>query len=368
MTDAPSRTVGVEEEFLLVSDDASHLVAAGDRVAALARELTGDDNAAEHELKQQQVEIGSAPCLSLAELHTQLVHRRRVLAGAAAGVDARVVALATCPVPERTTTTPQRRYRELMERFGPVTSSEQLTCGQHVHVSVQSDDEAVAVIDRLQLWLPTLRALAANSPFWREQDTAYASYRSVLWDRWPTSGATHPFGSIKAYRRTVERLVDSGAALDERAVYFDARVSTSYPTVEIRVADVSIDVGRAVAVAALCRALVEQSALCWRDRQPVPVIRPEFLRAASWAAARSGLSDRLTSLPDAEPIQAFDAVQRLVDFATPALQRYGDVDLVEAELERLRTQGTGADVQRARVADGADMRALTAWASERTTA
>jgi len=360
--------VGVEEEFLLVSSDADHLVAAGDRVARLARVLAGESDAADHELKQEQAEIGSKPCSSLDDLRAQLVARRHALAAAAASMDARVAALATCPLAGQSSTTEQPRYRRLIELAGPVAGDEQLTCGQHVHVGVASDEEAVAAVDRLQQWLPTLRALCANSPFWRERDTEHASYRSVLWDRWPTAGGTQPFGSAAAYRDTVERLIASGAALDEQAIYFDARVSARYPTVEIRVADVSVDVERAVAIAALCRALVDESVRRWQQGEPAPSIRPEFLRAAAWTAGRSGMSGRLLVLPGFEPVAASDALGRLVDFARPALERFGDGDVVDAELVRVRSSGTGADEQRALVRAGADMQALTAWACDRTTA
>jgi glutamate---cysteine ligase / carboxylate-amine ligase len=361
------RTVGVEEEFLLVSHDAGHLVAAGDRVARLTQMLAGDSNAADHELKQEQAEIGSKPCLSMNELRAQLIGRRRDLVAAAASVDARVAALATCPFAQQSSMTADPRYHRLIERFGAVTGDEQLTCGQHVHVSVTSDDEAVAAVDHLQQWLPTLRALSANSPFWHDRDTEHASYRSMLWARWPTSGPTQPFGSAAVYRDAVDRLIKSGAALDERSIYFDARSSARYPTVEIRVADVSTSVNRAVAIAALCRALVDESVRRWRAGEPPPPIRAEMVRAAGWMAARSGLTDRLLMLPEAEPVPAVDAVRRLVEFARPVLDRSGDADLVDTELERLLTTGTGADEQRALVAGGADLRELTAWACDRTT-
>jgi hypothetical protein len=58
---------------------------------------------------------------------------------------------------------------------------------------------------------------------------------------------------------------------------------------------------------------------------------------------------------------------RLVEFARPTLDRLGDADLVDSELERLLTSGTGADEQRALVAGGADLREVTAWACDRTT-
>ncbi len=59
-----------------------------------------------------------------------------------------------------------------------------------------------------------------------------------------------------AYDATVRRLIGRGAALDERSVYFLARLSPRYPTVEIRVADVCLEVDTAVLLAGLARALV----------------------------------------------------------------------------------------------------------------
>ena len=149
---------------------------------------------------------------------------------------------------------------------------EQLVCGRHVHVSVESDDEAVAVLDRVRVWLPSLLALSANSPFWQGKDTGYASFRSQMMSRWPTSGPPPRLGSAEAYRSLVTDMVESGVLLDEGMVYFDARVSFRYPTVEIRAADVCLDARDTVLVAALCRGLVETAARQWRSGELAEVL------------------------------------------------------------------------------------------------
>ena len=56
-------------------------------------------------------------------------------------------------------------------------------------------------------------------------------------------------------------------------VYFDARLSARYATVEIRVADVCTDLDDAVLVAALCRALVETAGLLGLGATVVPELR-----------------------------------------------------------------------------------------------
>ena len=58
-------------------------------------------------------------------------------------------------------------------------------------------------------------------------------------------------------------MVASGVLLDAHMVYFDARLSDRYPTVEVRVADVCLDVADTMLIAGLVRALVETAAPEW---------------------------------------------------------------------------------------------------------
>jgi carboxylate-amine ligase len=188
-----------------------------------------------------------------------------------------------------------------------------------------------------------LTALSANSPYWEEEDTGYASYRTLVWSRWPSSGPTGLFHDPDGYDAAIADLLRTGAIVDEAMVYFDARLSAKYPTVEIRVADVCLEVADAVLLAALCRGLVETAAAGGRAARP----RLELLRGAGWRAARSGLTGDLVDVSGGAPVPAWTLVRRLVDHIAPALERYGDLAAVEASLDRLRDRGTGADVQRA---------------------
>jgi carboxylate-amine ligase len=233
----------------------------------------------------------------------------------------------------------------MTEQFA-LTAREQLTCGCHVHVEVESRAEAVGAVDRMRSWLPVLLALSTNSPFWHGEDTGYASYRTQVWDRWPSAGSTEVFGSEAAYEALLDSLVGSGVILDRAMIYFDARPSERYSTVEIRVADVCLDLDDAVLVAALSRALVTTSAAAWRSGQPADEIRPELLRAARWRAARSGLGDDLVDLSTGTPARAATMLGRLVSHVRPALEDAGDLPVVTAGIERVLRRGTGAERQR----------------------
>ena len=80
------------------------------------------------------------------------------------------------------------------------------------------------------------------------------------------------------------------AALDGRGIYFWARLSPRFPTVEIRIADVCLTVADPVLVAGLCRAAVMGAVADELAGLPVPAVADRHLVAAAYAAARRGLA------------------------------------------------------------------------------
>ena len=281
----------------------------------------------EHELQLQQVETSTRPCITLKELDSGLREARAAAAEAAARVGVQVAALATSPIPVEPETTTQPRYRRMAEAFG-LTAQEQLTCGCHVHVEVESAEEGVAVLDRIQPWLAPLLALSANSPFWQGLDSSYASFRYQAWGRWPCSGPTEWFGSAQAYEATIEQMVRTGTLLDSGMVYFDARLSQHYPTLEVRIADVCLRHEDAVLIAALVRGLVETEARAWRQDAAPLRMRSELLRLAAWRASRSGLDGPLIDPFTGRPDQAPAVIGLLLDHVRDALADAGDLATV----------------------------------------
>ncbi|HEV7727680.1 MAG TPA: glutamate--cysteine ligase, partial [Modestobacter sp.] len=254
-------------------------------------------------------------------------------------------------------TTPGERYERMVAAFG-LTAMEQLTCGCHVHVSVDDDEEGVAVLDRIRVWLPVLTALTANSPFWLGRDTSYASYRSQAWGRWPSAGPTGVHGSVAAYRELIDDLLATDTVLDQGMVYSDARLSANWPTVEVRVADVALRVEDAVVLAGLVRGLVETAARRWRAGEPAPDVRTEIVRLAGWRAGRSGLGADLIDPRSGRPAPAADVLAALVDHVRPALAEAGDEQRVTEGIAEILRRGNGAVLQRAVYAETGDLAAV----------
>jgi carboxylate-amine ligase len=346
------RTVGVEEELLLVDARSDRPRAVGSQVLGIAAAHgdAGNDEKVggkiEHELQEQQLETDTPPESDMAALEAALRSRRTKADAAAREVGARIVASGTSPFPVEPQLVHEPRYERMAERFG-LTATEQLTCGCHVHVSVESGDEAIGVLDRIRVWLPVLLALSANSPFWQGTDTKYASFRSQTMIRWPISGPTDVFRTAENYRGRVAHLLASGVLLDEAMIYSDARPSHRYPTVEIRVADVCLDARDAVLVAALCRGLVETAARQWTAGEAPPSTSTELLRLATWQASRDGISGHLLDPHVSRPRVAREVVDQLVEYVDPALRDSSDRALVDERIEDLFARGNGASRQRA---------------------
>ena len=333
------RSLGVEEEFLLVEPGTGRPQAVAGTILRAARpELEG-------ELQEQQLETNSRPCRTLDELHRELRRCRASATREAERVGAHVVALATSPVPVEPSPLRSERYERMAEDYG-LTAQEQLTCGCHVHVGIDSAEEGVAVLDRSGPWLAALLALSANSPYWQGRESSYASFRYQVWGRWPSSGPAGPFGTAQAYRETIEEMVESGTIIDPGMVYFNARLSERYPTIEVRIADVCLRTGDAVLIAGLVRALVETEARAWRDGTPAPRPRTELLRLAAWRASRSGLDGALLSPRDGKPEPAAAVVAALAEHCREALADAGEAGAVAELLADLVARGNGAAFQR----------------------
>jgi glutamate---cysteine ligase / carboxylate-amine ligase len=343
-------TLGVEEEYLLVDAVEPRAVEAVeqvfDHIPAEIRESV------QHEFTRGQIEVASPPQLELKALSTALRTLRAGVASAADAAGARLLAMGTGPATGghiRLVDSP--RYSRMRERYGDLSPGPGM-CGTHVHVSVPDDETGVQILNHLRPWLPIFQAATTNSPLFAGHDTGYASWRSMLWERWPTVGPAPYLRSFQEYETLVSDLEASGAMMDEGMLYWYARLSARYPTVEIRMGDVMPTADDAVLLAALARALVATLLRDVLDGVPAPDVPHPLLMAAHWRAAHDGLEGLNIDMATREPRPAWRLMRQLFDYVTPELERHGDLRTATVLMGRLRSQGTGAARQRSILAQG----------------
>ncbi|HYQ15408.1 MAG TPA: YbdK family carboxylate-amine ligase, partial [Polyangiaceae bacterium] len=287
-------TLGIEEEFHLVDLRTRQLTP---RAGEVLGGLADSSHTYAAELQQTVVETNSRVCARLDELTSHLREVRAELVEVARGLGIGVAAAGTMPLSMaevELTETP--RFRRMLADY-QLLVREQLICGMQVHVGVDDRDLAVNSLDRLSSWLPPLLALSVSSPFSHGgDDTGYASSRSLIWSRWPTTGSPGPLASAAEYDAMVEDLVASGAISDKKMIYFDVRPSAHLPTLELRVCDACHEVETVALIAGLFRAAVTREVTAARASTPSLAVHPTLLRAAMWRAARSGLEAELVDL------------------------------------------------------------------------
>lgn len=339
-------TFGVEEEFLLVDAETRVAAARSDQVIEQARIELGDQ--IESEFYLTQLETHSEPCGTADELRRDLARCRRVAARAARDAQCLLVAspcaiLTRRPLPIRG----YGRYLRIAEHLGPVlTKADCEISGCHVHLGSLERGEALALSAALRPWLPVLQALTANAPFAAEADTGWASRRGPTYGRWPTVGPA-PVLDEHGYDKCVAELISTGIIIDPAMLYWYARPSTHYPTLETRVADVSSDLDTTVLLAVLLRGLATVILTGVNRRPGAGKIDDDRLVENHYRAARHGMAARLYDpfTRQDQPVPAL--LDALLEYAEPALGALGDLPFATATLHRLLVDGGGAERQRA---------------------
>ncbi len=344
----PGPTIGVEEEFLFVDTGSRRPVPTA--AAVLAR-LDGDAGGIKPELYESQVETVTPVLTSLADVARSLVTNRASLARAAAAEGVAAVGVGTpvlagaLPV----LSTGDDRYR-LVARTYQGAFADYEACGCHVHVGVPGGDLAVAVVDHLRPWLPTLLALSANSPFHHGRDTGYASWRTIDQARFPGGGVPPRFGDFAGYERCLDRLVDCGVLIDARMTFWAARPSPRYATVEVRVADVAAAPDGALLQAALVRGLVRAALDDLSRGREAPEVDGQLAAGALWSAARYGIHGHGIDPTGGRRVPARTLLAALLRRVRPALEDTGDALAVDALLPPVLAGGAAR--QRATAATG----------------
>lgn len=350
------RTLGVEEELHVADAASGRLVSRAPAVLAALEGAEPDLAAAGtmvSELTLSQVETVTGVASGVADVLQRALTLR---SHAAAAAERHGLALLASGTPVLGDAREQQvadadRYDSLRTR-GAGLVTQQLIAGLHLHLGVggadpQVDDESrVVVVDALRPWLPALLALTANSPFWLGSDTGFASYRQIHWQRWPVVGPPPRLRDPRGWQAAVDALVATEVVDDASYVYWDVRLSTRFPTVEVRVADVLATVDDAALFVGLVRALAVRAVDDHEAGRDVLDPPQHVLRAAMWQAARYGLEGRLLDPTQARTSAAADVVDALVRHAEPGLARTGDADVVREGLQRLRRDGNGAMRQR----------------------
>jgi carboxylate-amine ligase len=330
-------TLGIEEELLLV-DRQTHALSHS------SHELLGAMGVharwARHDLYEAQVELSSPICADAVEATAEIARLRRAVLDAGgtpmgAGIHP-AAAIGDVRI------TQQERYIKAAELLGGVVYRTP-DCALHVHVGMPDPDTAVRACNGLREHLPLLHALGANSAYWHGQDARLASARFVLRRGFPRVEVPRAFAGFEDFEQAIAPMLAAAELDDYTSLWWDVRPHPRLGTVEVRVMDAQSSLDSVAALAALVHGLAIHEAQRdrreWLDREPIE--EAVFSATSKGLAARLPDGDgRLRTVPD----MAREAVELAREYVPAAAPLEG--------IERILSEGGGADRQRAAHAEG----------------
>jgi carboxylate-amine ligase len=338
-------TYGVEEEFFLSQADTGAIATRMPQAFLHeVRRRLGDR--ASNELLQSQIELVTAVCADVAALERAVVGNRRVVAEIAKRYDLALVAAGTHPLAEwrEQNLTQKPRYRQLVSDF-QIIGRRNLLCGLHVHVAPPPDQDRVDVMNRILAYTPIFLALSCSSPFWNRQGTGLMSYRQAAYDEWPRTGIPEFFAGEADYDAFVRQLMQAGVIDNASYLWWAVRVSATYPTIELRIADACTDVHDALCIADLFRCLVRaavRNPSLGRARMSTTRLLIEENR---WQAKRHGIAAQfIDEFGSGERLPFAERLEQLLALIAEDVTHFGCEDAV-AQARRILERGTSADQQ-----------------------
>src|SRR5579884_504179 len=338
-------TIGIEEEFQTVDHSTGQLCARIQQILEKGYPIFGEQIKAE--MLQPTVELISGILPDVSSARNALRMNRAKLAHLVGEERLALISAGTHPSAlwQDQVRSPNARYAQLEEEFQDVARTI-LIFGLHVHIGVQNQEIAVALMNQLRTWLPHLLAISTNSPLWAGRLTGLKSYRSVVWKPFPRSGIPEVFPSWCDFDSYVQTLIKTGCIDNGKRIWWDIRPHAFFNTIEFRICDMPATLDDTIALAALCQALVAKLDWLYRRGLSMPMVSSHFIEENKWHVMRFGLDAVVLDFVRYRRLKMRESLSELLDFLDDVvddLGSRGEMDYLRALLEDPR--GTGADRQ-----------------------
>ena len=312
-TAAPSLTLGIEEEYLIVDKQTRDVVT--DLPEGLLEECQQRiANLVRPEFLTSQIEVGTPVCANIKRAREELARLRSAVADVAGRHGLAPMAASTHPFSEWTHQkhTDKERYHVLARDMQGV-ARRLLICGMHVHVGIDDDELRIDLMNQANYFLPHLLMLSTSSPFWRGENSGLKSYRVSVFDELPRTGLPSRFESWSDYKRHVDILVNAGLLEDASMIWWDVRPSAHFPTLEMRITDICTSIDDAVAIAALFQCVIRMLYRLRRANQRWRIYDRMLIEENRWRAKRYGIDEGLVDFGKGEVVACADLLDELIE-------------------------------------------------------
>ncbi len=341
----PSFTVGIEEEYLLVSRETRDVVSDPPHQILEQCKTLSENGFVEPELLRSQIEVDTRVCQSVPEAREDLARLRRIVAQVSEIYGLAPIAASTHPFAhwQEQRHTNKERYLMLFRNMQSI-AQRMLICGMHVHVGIEDDELRIELLNQFTHFLPLLLALSCSSPFWEGVNTGLKSFRLTVFDGFPRTGLPERFTSFAEYQHHVEIMQKAGIIKDATVIWWDLRPSARYPTLEMRITDVCTRLDDAASLAALTQCVLHSMYRLRRKHMSWQVYSRFLVDQNRWHAMRYGCDRGLVDFADATVVPLVDILEEIVEMVHEDSEELGCVTELEHVLEIPR-RGTSAHLQ-----------------------
>jgi carboxylate-amine ligase len=221
-----------------------------------------------------------------------------------------------------------------------------LSFGLHVHVGVGDGSARVYVANQLRRWAAPLLALSANAPFFEGADTGFQTIRMHVFGSFPRTGYAPRFRDWDHYMEVIDNLTKSGAITAPRQVWWNVRPHVQYPTVELRMLDMQMDLDRTRTFVALSQALTAGLVADYESGVPEWELEPAYLADAWFKAQRFPWDAPVAHPITGKTVRLLDEIEAMREAAGPWAAALGTEEQTIEGLDRILAEGPECDWQR----------------------
>ncbi|MCC7155762.1 MAG: carboxylate-amine ligase [Bryobacterales bacterium] len=344
MSDRPSFTIGIEEEYMTVDPDTRELRSHIDAEIIEKGKLQLRERV-KPEMHQCVVEVGTGICRNIKEARDEVKWIRRSMVDLAKQNGLRLAAAATHPFSDwrKQGIYPDERYMTIVEDMQLVARAN-LIFGLHVHIGIEDRETTIHIMNAARYFVPHILALSTNSPFWLGDETGLRSYRCKVFDKFPRTNIPDYFSSYSEYENMVQLLVKTGCIDNAKKIWWDLRPHPHFSTLEFRVCDLPMRADETIALAALIQATVVMLWKLYSNNQGFRLYRRMLIMENKWRAVRYGINGKLIDFGkriETPFRQLMDEYFAMIKPVADELGSREEIDYLHTILE----EGTGADRQ-----------------------
>lgn len=340
----PSFSIGIEEEYLLVDLETRDLAIAPpeELFAKCEARVPG---LVKPEFLRSQIESNTRVCTNFQQAREQIHELRTTVSEVAREYGLAPIAASTHPFSNwhNQDHTDNERYHILAQDLQAVVRR-LMICGMHVHVGIDNDELRIDLLNQITYFLPHILALSTSSPFWQGDDTGLKSYRISVFNELPRTGIPDTFDSFAEYQRHVDILIKAGIIEDATKLWWDIRPSNTFPTLEMRIADVCTNVEDSLAIAALYTCLLRMLYRLKTSNQKWRQYSSMLINENRWRAQRYGIDEGLVDFGRGECIEFDILIEELIDLITEDMSAL-DCEKEILHLRSIVNKGTSAHRQ-----------------------